>query len=833
MKTSLWKWLLVIGLTAWSLALVTPIQENVKLGIDLKGGSSFTVQVDKEAIRAEILEEQPDLEGDRLDNLVREQAAEAQENAVEVIRNRVDGLGIAEPNIYATTANQNFRIIVQLPGIDADQRRAARESILSVAFLEFRLVHKDSDEWITDLFQQGVAPPGFTIAENGASYVPNYEAIPKDERGRDFYNRLAKFEYHPGTEFLLEKREDDQGRITYRPYYVEARHHLTGERVVNAQVEYHHVTRQPRVSLEFDREGARRFAVITRNYAPRGPKNPNSDIGRQLAIILDGTLYSAPTINEEIPSGRAEISGNFKTSEALRLSNVLRAGALQAPVDIVEVRSVSPSLGQDSIRSGLTALGYGAVAVLLFMIAYYMLCGVVANLALVLNILLLPLGMIIAAGFLGTLTQAAMTTATAVSLPTLTLPGIAGIVLTIGMAVDANVLIFERIREEQKAGKQMTNAINAGYDKVFSTIFDANITTLLTAVILFWQGSGPIRGFAVTLSAGILVSMFTALVVTRMFFNGLDQWTSIKHLKMFSAFKEPSFNFLKAKSITGILSVALILGSWFMFFQKGAEANFGVDFTGGASISFTFDERIPVEEVRDVLAEEGLAEASIQYQSNLGDVGGTPDIMEIKVPSDAAEVVKERIPTAFADAGYAFSKEDIVGAQVGTELRQKGILAILAAMIGIVLYISFRFEFAFAMGAITAVFHDVLITVGLFCLLGNQLSLPIVAALLTIVGYSVNDTIVVFDRIREDLKLMKNRGYDEIANLSINQTLNRTLLTSVTTLLTVTMLLIFGGGAIRDFALALFIGVIVGTYSSVFVATPVMLLWHRGAVSKG
>lgn len=829
MNKATWKWLVVIGLTAWSLAIVTPIQKKIKLGIDLKGGSSFTVELDQQALRDEILKEEPEIALDLLDRRVAQQAAEAQENAVEVIRNRVDGLGIAEPNIYSMSANGQYRIIVQLPGIDDAQREAARDSILSVAFLEFRLVHKSNSDWISEVFQKGLAPRGYKISQDGAGYVADYQTVPVEQRGKAFHEAVKKFQYRPGCEFLLEKNEDDMGRITYRPFYVEARHHLTGDSVVNAQVEYHNVTGKPRVSMEFNGEGAKRFAVITRNYAPRGPKNPNSDVGRQLAIVLDGTLYSAPTINEEIPSGRAEISGNFRVPEAMRLANVLRAGALKAPVDIVEVRSVSPSLGADSVRSGLMALALGGAAVLIFMMGYYLLSGIIANIALVLNILLLPLGMVIAAGFLGTLTNASASTSSAVSLPTLTLPGIAGIVLTIGMAVDANVLIFERIREELLAGKQLGNAINAGYEKVFSTIFDANITTLLTAVILFWQGSGPIRGFAVTLSAGIIVSMFTALVVTRMLFDLVSARPGRKTLKMFSLVGSTSIDFLGKRFLAIGLSLILIVGSLVTFFTRGVESNFGVDFTGGASLVFSFEDQVPEDTIRSVLSDAGIAEAVIQYHRELGTdlAEQTTDTLEVKVAYEHTELVKQKITESFEEQGYQFRKEDSVGPQVGHELRRKGIWAIVGAMLGIVLYISIRFEFAFAMGAIVAVLHDVLITVGLFCLFGNQLSLPIVAALLTIVGYSVNDTIVVFDRIREDLKLVKNKSYQDICNLSINQTLSRTLLTSLTTLLSVTMLLVFGGGAIRDFALALFIGVIVGTYSSIFVATPVMLLWHR------
>ncbi len=820
------KWLILVGLTAWSLSIVWPPQEKVKLGLDLKGGTSFTVEIDRERIREQIREETPDITGETLRERVNEAADKAQDNAVEVIRNRVDGLGIEEPIIYATTHEGRERIVVQLPGVDEEKRRAARQAIMSVAFLEFRLVHERSSEWTQELFEEGLAPPGFQISQTGDVYARDFESVPDAEMDQDYYERLRKWQYKPGCEFMLEENETRDGNTVYRPYYVEVRRQLTGEAVVDADVAYHQVTRAPRVTLELDGEGTKRFARITRDYAPRGPKNPNSDVGRLLAIVLDDTLYSAPRINEEILGGRAEITGQFSVPEAMRLANVLQAGSLPAPVNIVETRSVDPTLGKDSIDSGMRALLYGAIAVVLFVLLYYRLAGIVANAALVLDMLLLPLGMVIASGFLGLFTGAPG--GGGAQLPTLTLPGIAGIVLTIGMAVDANVLIFERIREEQRAGKTFAHAVTAGYDKVFSTIFDANITTLITAVILFWQGSGPIRGFAVTLSAGIIVSMYTALVVTRMFFDWLARGGRVEKLRMLRIVQDTKIRFTDKRFVALALSAILIVATWGVFMYRGAD-NFGVDFTGGTSLAFRYDDRQSVDDVRETLEKAGVEGAFIQYHQELGagDDEGIDEFLEIKVGFDEGATARDTIEQTYDTAGYTLIKEDSVGPQVGEELRKKGVWAIVTALIGIVIYISFRFEFAFAIGAIAALVHDVLITVGVYCLLGNQLSLPIVAALLTIVGYSVNDTIVVFDRIREDLSLIKGKPYSEIANLSINQTLSRTLLTSITTLLSVVMLLILGGGAIHEFAIALFIGILVGTYSSIFVATPVMLLWHK------
>jgi len=384
------------------------------------------------------------------------------------------------------------------------------------------------------------------------------------------------------------------------------------------------------------------------------------------------------------------------------------------------------------------------------------------------------------------------------------------------------------MREEWKVGKSISGSINAGYNKAFSTILDANVTTLLTAIILFWQGSGPIRGFAVTLSAGILVSMFIVLVMTRLFFNTMADSNMLKSLKMMSIpfLQNANFNFLGARKIAGIVSIAVILGTWGLFFSKGND-NFGVDFTGGSVITFEFDQKQDIETVRGAMTEAGFPNANIAYQASLDG----QEFLEVKigVTGDDAETEADKALTAIKQlpGNYVDVKNDSVGSQIGSELKRKGMWAIFWSLIGIIIYISIRFEFAFAMGAIIALGHDVLITVGIFCALGNELSMPIIAALLTIVGYSVNDTIVVFDRIREDLKLVHGKSYQEIANLSINQTLSRTILTSLTTLITVVALLVVGGGAVKDFALALTIGILVGTYSSVFVATPVVLLWHK------
>ncbi|MDD4734980.1 MAG: protein translocase subunit SecD [Kiritimatiellae bacterium] len=827
-KNAVWKWLILVALICGSLALVYPPQEKVTLGLDLQGGTSFIVEIDQERLRKEIQEREPNSTPEEVNVQMKEDIERGREIALEVIRNRVDGLGIAEPIIYSASYRDQERIIVQLPGIDEDKRKSARESIESVAFLEFRLVHEKSDEWTGELFSKNKAPKGFKISEQGKYYVRDHAAVKDEQMGRSFLDQLKKYEYHASCEFLLEREVDETGREIYRPFYVEVRPLLKGDAVKAANVDYNSMTHAPYVSMEFNSSGATRFANITKNYAPRGPKNPKSDEGRQLAIVLDGTLYSAPSIREEIPSGRAQITGRFSLQESTRLANVLSTGSLPVPVRIVQTQTVDPTLGRDSIESGAKAAVIAFIAVLIFMLIYYMKAGVVANLALFVDMLLLPIGLVVASGFLGLLTGGSSFTGASVGLPTLTLPGIAGIVLTMGMAVDANVLIFERIREELNAGKRLVPAIAAGYEKAFSTIFDSNITTLVTAVILFAFGSGPIKGFAVTLTAGIVVSMCVVLIYTKMFFRIMTDKFNVTTLRMFSLVKNTNINFVGLRHLAIAFSLIVLVATWTPFFMRGIENNLGVDFTGGTALLYRFQEKQPVEIIRDLLNADGVS-ATIQYQGEMmpDATGKIREYVEIRVGENDGEKTKEIVEASLSQFGYELSKEDQVRGQVGSELRRKGIMAIIWAMAGIVLYITFRFEFGFAVGAIVALLHDVLITAGIYTLCGRQISLTVVAALLTIVGYSVNDTIVVFDRIREDLKLVKGKTFKEIANLSINQTLSRTVLTSMTTLISVLVLLFFGGGSIYDFALTLFIGIIVGTYSSIFVATPVAMLWHK------
>ena len=831
-KRAMWKWLILVVLIAAALATVLPLDQKIRLGLDLKGGTSFVVQIDEEAVAAEVRDKHPDFTDAQVQEQVLAQVGNAQSRAVEVIRNRVDNMGIAEPVIDPEKGN---RIVVQLPGIGQDKREEAERSIQSAAFLSFRMVHPDNDKLIEDLFDKGLAPSNYVIVSR--TVRGREESLFRREKSApamDAAQRkdLAKFHAPAGYDLMLE-REKVAGEDVYRPYFVSHRLELTGDTLKNAGVDYRALG-QPVVTLQFDGNGTRKFRRVTSDYAPGGAKNPSrggTDRYMMMAIVMDDTLYSAPRINEPIPGGRAEISGSFSIAEATFLSNVLRAGALPAPVKIVEKRVVDPTLGRDSIDSGVKAGLYGCIAIIVLMGAYYLVAGLLADLALILNVVLLPLGMILVAGFLGVFSGEGRS-AGAIALPVLTLPGIAGIALSIGMAVDANVLIFERMREELRTGKGLVGTIQAGFERAFTAILDSNMTTIITAIILFLLGSGPVRGYAVTLTAGLIVSLYTAVIVTRMCFNVIAaRRTDTGVLRMMSVIKQTNFDFMKPWKVALAISLVVIVGSWGLMVAHGAKDRrsvFGVDFTGGSSLtlSFTKGQEPGVEDLRSTLGGVGIGDATIQYQAGM-ESGSAREFLQVKVgdQSEGAKVEKLLLEK-FPGAGFKLMKQDDVGPLVGGELQRKAMWAMLASLVAMVIYIWIRFEFGFGLGAVAALFHDVLVTAGVMHLLGFQFNLTIVAALMTIVGYSVNDTIVIFDRIREDLRLVRNKSFTDICNQSMNETLARTLLTNFMTFVSVLFLLIMGGGAIKDFATAMFIGMISGTYSTIYIATPVVLMWY-------
>ena len=830
-RNDLWKWLVLAFLAVLSAYVVVPPKEKIRLGLDLSGGTSFTVAIDEERLSANVKAGNPELTDVEVQNQINTILKDADARAIEVIRNRIDGLGVNEPVIQG---GKNHRIVVQLPGANAEQRDAAEKSIQSAAFLEFKLVHKQNDQLVDKVLTSGRLPEGFVSSDDGRGYkrAANYNELVKDP---DYARRLSLFEVpDPRYAFMLEREQGADGQVSYRPVYVLRKAELTGDALSSASVEIEPMTGRVHVSLVFNAKGAADFARLTKAYSPRGSRNKDSDEGRRLAIVLDDTLYSAPVLKTEIPNGRAVIEGNFKWSEAAVLRNILNAGSLPAPMKILEKRSVESTLGADAIRSGLNAAVLATVLVALFMLIYYSYCGLIANVALVLDLLLLPAGLIVASNILSIFVKDAAIAKRSLDLPVLTMPGIAGIVLTLGMAVDANVLIFERIREEFALGKSARAAVAAGYDRAFLAIFDSNITTLLTAIILFIFGAGPIRGFAITLTAGIIISMFTALVVTRLVFNATVPENRTQPYRMMQFMKNANFDFLRWGKPAGLASLAVIVVTLALFFGRGLKnpaSVMAVDFTGGASMTYGYAQKADIGEIRKVVADVVKNDATIQYQSTLD---GTGNLLLIKTSvmkvgeENVSKMIQAALTQAFPESKFTLAGEEDVGSEVGKDLKRAATKAILFSLIGILVYVSLRFEFGFALGGVIALAHDAFITLGLYSLFGRQVSLTIVAALLTIVGYSINDTIVIFDRIREDLRKDPKTDYRTLCNRAINQTLSRTVLTSLTTLIAVLVLFIFGGGAINDFALAMLIGVIAGTYSTIFIAAPIMLAWYKG-----
>lgn len=842
-KKTIFKWMLLIVLVGLSVATVFPVKEKVRFGLDIKGGTSFTVQIDESAMADQIREEiRTKMGADDFGKLTEADIAtrvkdrmvsslkEAQARAIEVIRNRVDGLGIAEPIIFPEKDN---RIVVQLPGVDEKKRDEAARMLKEAAFLEFRMVHEKNGELINKLFEKGVAPEGYKIislSDGGAArdyLVRDRLAVPDEKMDSAFRAKIAQFNTPRRCELLFEKQKVG-GREAFSPYYVEKTAQLTGDTLKRASVDTQGVG-QSVVSLEFNPEGSRKFARVTGEYAPGGAKNPGP-VGRQMAIVLDGSLYSAPVIKEAIHGGRAVISGSFTFSEALFLTHILKAGSLPAPVEIVERRVVDPTLGKDSVNSGMNAGLYGCVVIIILMALYYLVNGLLADLALILNVVLLPLGMIVVAAILGMFSSDSRAGG-AIALPVLTLPGIAGIALSIGMAVDTNVLIFERIREEIKAGKSLKASINAGFDRAFAAVFDSHVATILTAVIMFIFGSGPVRGYAVTLIAGLLINLYTAVTVTHMCHMLIAERTNkISLMKMFSIIPETNIDFIrKWKWMLGG-TFAVVVVSWSIMISHGIKDRssvFGVDFTGGTQLTMSFQNKPEIDSVRNVLTGGGIKDPSIQFQRGME--SGTREVLLVKVATlEEGKQVENLLTNQIAQAGFKLMQQDDVGPQIGKELKRNAAWAMILGTLAMVIYIAFRFEFGFGLGAVVATIHDAMITIGICHLLGFPITMTLIAGVLTIIGYSSNDTVIIFDRIRENLRLYRGgQTFMELCNHSINQTLSRTLLTSSFTLVSVLFLLIMGGGALKDFSAAMLIGMITGTYSSIYIATPVTLAWYR------
>lgn len=834
---SWWKWLVLLLIAAASYHFTFPAKDKVRLGLDIKGGTSFTLGVDVEKLRENILAENPALTNspEKVDaQVAKTLGADCDDRIVAVIRKRVDAMGTNEPVIQSLP--KKHQIIVQLPGADESVRKAAKERLQSMAFLEFRLTHPKDQQLVAKLLSKDIAPEGYEKKGNGYARTAAYTTL---VRQPGYAARLASF----GTtddryRFMLEDNKDG----TYQPHFVSRNVELDGRDLESASWERDPVKGGFCVNFVLNAEGGRKFSTLTRNYMAGGPKNRTSE-GRCLAIILDDVLISAPRIQSEIGSS-GQITGNFTIQEAKQLAADLNAGALPAPLRILAESSVAPTVGEDAIHSGIwaAALGFGLVAI--FMFIYYWRLGLVADLALFLDVALLPTALVVVANLLGVFAHdPSMGGGGSVQLPVLTMPGIAGLVLTLGMAVDANVLIFERIREEfSHAGMTAGKAIQNGYGRAFTAIFDSNLTTIITGVILFVFGTGPVRGFAIMLTSGVVISMYTAVVVSRLILEKTTNLGGTKPFKMLRLLSGTHIDFMKYGKVSLIASAAVIVVSLAVFAIR-AKTNpasvLAVDLTGGTSIVYnlTQDEakQPSVGAIREVL--NGFDNATIiQYQRGIGDTtllvktgesAETKKGRELK-DRDVGGYVTKLLQAKFPEAAFENASTEEIGSMVGDDLKKSGTKAVIFSLIAILIYIGFRFQIGFGFGGIVALAHDALISLGLFSLCGRQVSLIVVTALLTIIGYSINDTVVIFDRIREKLRHDDRTPVRDICNQAINECLGRTIITSVTTLLAVFALFAFGDGSIFDFALTMLIGIIAGTYSTTFIATPLMVWWYRG-----
>ena len=716
---------------------------RLQLGLDLKGGVAFTLEVDEGAVSEE---------------LTSVDRAEKLNKAIDIIGSRINGLGVAEPIIRPIGDN---RIEVQLPGVNTKDNPEVVDSVKKPARLDFRLVHPTLD------------PRSTPESETPAGY-----------------------------EIMVLEGQTRTGESYEQPMFVKRVPEMTGEGVSDSYPVMDEFGRF-KIILRFTDEGSRQFARVTGMIAEANQRNDQIGL---LAIVLDGKLYSAPSVREQINSNSAEITGSFTQREAIELANVLN-NPLDLPLIVREQYEVGPSLAADAIASGVRAAEIAVVLVIGFMILVYTVGGLIAVVSLAVNVLIV-LGVLASLG------------------ATISMPGLAGIVLTVGMAVDSNILIFERIREELALGKSLPAAVEAGHEKVISTILDANLTTLITSSLMIALGTGPVKGFGITLTIGVFATIFCALIVTRMLLSMLVHGGVLKKFPMLIRTAAPNFDYLKFARPAFITSWTVVLIGVAVVAWKGDDI-YGIDFVGGDEVVMTFDpdQRVPSASVRETLEGAGFGEVVPLYQSDLS--GGT-EVLKVQVPFEDGDRVLPLLQAAYPAAGFEVVGQNAIGPSIGAEIRWNAFMSLGFALVGILLYVAFRFEWGFGVGAVVSTIHDILMTIGIFVLFDRQFTAPMVAAILLIAGYSINDTIVVFDRIREELKLDPNTKLRQVINNAINKVFTRSILTSVTTFLASASLFIFGGGVINDLAFTFLVGVITGTFSSIFIAAPVFYWWHKG-----
>jgi SecD/SecF fusion protein len=750
---------LLIGMTALCVLAATPVKERLKGGIDIVGGSSFTLRV------------QP-RESDSGEKM--EVTSQQVEQAILVIEKRLNSMGTSEPLIARQGTDG---ILVQMPGVEPETSAKIRNTLEKVAKLELREVSRRNDEPGDD------GKPLAERVQNGSEIIPGYKA------------------------YTLKGKDEDGNEYT-RPILLNRRMALGGSDIADAVPS---PQQADAVSITLNAEGTDKMIALT--------KNMRSGADR-IAIVLDGEVISAPVVNQTPLGKQFIVEGLREPGEVQHLASALM-NPLENPLVVEMEDTVSPTLGAAVVKQGIWAGIVGLTITALFVLLYYRFAGIIALFGLAINGVIL-FGVMAMFGF------------------TFSLPGIAGMILSIGMAVDANVLIYERLREEMEAGKSFKTAISASYDKAFTAIFDSNFTSLITAVLLFIFGSSAIKGFSITLTIGIVASMFSAILVTRVLFRWGTDLNALKKVSFLNLFKATKFDFIAKSRACALMSIVLVALSLAAFGLRKDHA-FGVDFTGGTLIKFQLgkDVKIPTTDVEKALSTLQLAKAAYpQEQGN----PATGTLLTVRCDTKDADTIiaklRESIPALgekkaeanteiAADHNYVIDSSKVeVSALIGGTFLKDSLIALVLGLIGILLYITFRFEFSFALGGFVAILHDVIISVGLVVLLGGELSLIHVGAILTIAGYSINDTIVVFDRIRENL-LIRSGSIKSIMNEAINATLSRTLLTSATTIITVAILSLFGGSSLRDFSVMILIGLVVGTYSSVFVASPIVLWWSK------
>ena len=681
--------------------------------------------------------------------------AEQLKDAIEIMGSRLDGHGVAEPIIRPVGDDA---IEIQIAGLSTKDNPEVLEDLKKPARLEFRSVHE----------------------------TLNPDTTPKNK-------------YPVGYEVLAEENEDRKtGEVFERRMFVKLIPEATGEIVDDAYVSQTQ-TGGFQINLEMTSDGADILAAVTGRM-----------IGKPLAIVLDGKLYSAPTVNGVL-SSRAQITGTYSQREAIDLANVLN-NPLAVELRVDQMYEVQPTLAEGARASSINAAQWGAGLVVGFMLLYYFAGGVVAVISALVNIVIV-LGVLASLG------------------ATLTLPGVAALVLTLGMGVDANILIFERLREELKSGKSIKNATAGAFDKVTSTIVDANVTTLITASILIWLGTGPVKGFGITLAIGICASIFCALVVTRLLVDFLVHRIGLRKVLGMDLFPSKKLDFFKFRKPAFIASWLIVLAG-VVSVVVHHDNILGKDFTGGDEMTVAYDQRLGADEIMQVVVDQDLGDVTPIYQSLIGqDV----EILKLQTPFDQARPVLEQLQAAFPDANLIETGITQIGASVSKSIQWNALYSVLCALGGILLYVAFRFEVGYGVGAVVATIHDVLMTIGIFVICGElgifvsgQFTAPMLAAILMIVGYSINDTIVAFDRIREELELNPGTDLRSIINLALSRVFSRTLLTSITTLLAALSLYIFGAGVITDFSFIFIIGILTGTFSSIFIASPVFYWWHKG-----